>query len=119
MFSLAMTTLRLLKAIIRSWRFPEFRAALVLAVLILFSGTMFYRTVEGWSWIDALYFSVNTISTVGMSELSPQTDLGKIFTMLYIFVGVGLFVALFSQIARALILYDKDTDRGTEGERSQ
>jgi voltage-gated potassium channel Kch len=72
-------------------------------MLILLSGTVFYRTVEGWSWIDALYFSVTTISTVGLGDLSPQTDFGKLFTVVYIFVGVGVFVALFSQFARAML----------------
>ena len=47
---------RLLKAIFRSWNKPHFKAALVLAIGILLSGTVFYRAVEGWSWIDALYF---------------------------------------------------------------
>jgi hypothetical protein len=39
--------------------------------------------------IDALYFSVTTVSTVGLGDLSPQTDIGKLFTVVYIFVGVA------------------------------
>ncbi|MEQ9695089.1 potassium channel family protein [Shimia sp. SDUM112013] len=107
MFSLAITVWRLLVAIARSWELPEFRAALTLSIMILLSGTLFYRSVEGWGWIDSLYFSATTISTVGLGDLSPQTDLGKTFTVLYIFVGVGVFVALFSQFARSLIGFDK------------
>jgi voltage-gated potassium channel Kch len=104
--------LSLLKAIRRSWDTPSFRGGFVLAILILLSGTVFYRTVEGWSWIDALYFSVTTVSTVGLGDLSPQTDIGKLFTVVYIFVGVGVFVALFTQFARALLHVDKqDTAR--------
>ena len=103
MVALFLNIVRLLKAIARSWGVPRFRACLVLAGLILLSGTIFYHSVEGWSWIDALYFSATTISTVGLGDLSPQTELGKLFTVIYIFVGVGVFVTLFAQFARALL----------------
>lgn len=108
MFPFALTILRLLKAIVRSWSIPAFRAGLALAILLLLSGTVFYRSIEGWSWIDALYFSATTMSTVGLGDLSPQTDAGKLFTIIYIFVGVGVFVALFAQFARALLRIQDD-----------
>ncbi|AQQ69097.1 transporter [Microbulbifer agarilyticus] len=102
--------LRLLKAIVRSWKRPLFRASLLLAVLVVFSGGVFYHTVEGWSWPDALYFSAMTAATVGVTDLSPQTDLGKLFTVVYLFVAVGAFISLFVHIARALI--DVHDDHG-------
>lgn len=108
MISLFLNVLRLLKAIARSWGSAHFRAGLLLALAILVSGTVFYRSVEGWSWTDALYFSATTISTVGLGDLSPQTDFGKVFTVVYIFVGVGVFVALFAQFAKALLQDDED-----------
>jgi voltage-gated potassium channel len=104
MLPFALTVLRFLKALHRSWSDETFRAGLAVAVMILLSGTVFYRHAEGWSWIDSLYFSVATMSTVGFGDLSPVTDFGKLFTMFYIFVGVGVFVALFAQFARALVL---------------
>lgn len=110
MISFFLTVYRLLKAIVRSWRHSTFRAGLFLAIALLLSGTLFYRSVEGWSWVDSLYFSATTISTVGLGDLSPQTNLGKIFTVLYIFVGVGVFVALFAQFARALLKVQEDQD---------
>jgi voltage-gated potassium channel Kch len=110
MLSFALTVIELLRAIVRSPADKEFRAGLVLAVLILVSGTSFYRTVEGWSWIDSLYFCVTTMSTVGFGDLSPVTPFGKIFTIVYIFVGVGVFVALFAQFARALLKVTDETD---------
>ena len=114
MISLGLNMLRLLKAIYGSWSIPGFRAGFVLAMLILLSGTVFYRGVEGWSWTDALYFSATTVSTVGLGDLSPQTDLGKLFTVVYIFVGVGVFVLLFVQFARALIHVEKAIDKEDE-----
>jgi voltage-gated potassium channel len=108
MFAFVINVIRLIKATTRSWNVPNFRAGLGLAFLILLSGTIFYRSVEGWSWVDALYFSVTTISTVGFGDLTPQTDIGKLFTIVYIFVGVGVFVALFAQFARALVKLEEE-----------
>ena len=68
----------------------EFRALFFWVLGILAMGTWFYARVEHWSALDALYFSVTTLTTVGLGDLSPQTDAGKIFTILYIFVGIGV-----------------------------
>lgn len=55
--------------------------------------------VEGWRWIDALYFSVTTLATVGLGDLAPQTDAGKLFTVMYILTGVGLLVSFLNFMA--------------------
>lgn len=107
MISLLLNAYRLLKAIARSWNDPHFRGGLVLCLAILLSGTVFYSSVEDWHWVDALYFSATTLSTVGIGDLSPETQLGKVFTVVYVFVGVGVFIALFTQFARVLL---RDTD---------
>lgn len=115
MISFWLTLLRLLKALRRSWGAPGFRTTVVLVAVTLLSGTLFYSAVEGWRWLDALYFSVATIATVGYGDLAPATDAGKVFTIVFMLVGIGLFVALVTQIARALIAPDEtprdDRDR--------
>jgi voltage-gated potassium channel Kch len=40
--------------------------------------------------LDSLYFRVVTLTTVGYGDLSPQTSIGKIFTMIYIILGLGI-----------------------------
>ncbi|MGB0255380.1 MAG: potassium channel family protein, partial [Flavobacteriaceae bacterium] len=50
------------------------------------------RLIEGWSWLDSLYFSVITLTTIGYGDFSPQTNLGKLFTMAYIIIGVALIL---------------------------
>ena len=70
--------------------------------------SLFYWYVEGWSYLDSVYFSVITIATVGYGDLSPQTALGKIFTIGYIFAGLGLFVAAASSIADSIIRSNRD-----------
>lgn len=90
-------------------------------LLVLLSGMLFYQAVEGWRWLDALYFSVMTLTTIGYGDLHPTTDFSKIFTMIYALVGMGLFVAFATQLAQALVRKARsDTgndDAGNSGTR--
>lgn len=64
-----------------------------LALYIIF-GSVFYHIIEKWNWIDSFYFTVITLSTVGYGDFTPHTNAGKIFTTFFIFIGVGLFIAV-------------------------
>jgi voltage-gated potassium channel len=66
---------------------------LSLTVAVIALGTIVYHFVEDLSWVDAYYFSVVTLSTVGYGDISPHTDIGKIFTTFYIFTGVGIITS--------------------------
>jgi hypothetical protein len=69
------------------------------AALILISGTFFYHGIERWSWLDSFYFSVTTLTTVGYGDLHPSTDLSKIFTIIYIFIGLGAILGFINALA--------------------
>jgi hypothetical protein len=52
--------------------------------------TLFY-VVEEWRILDAFYLNVTTLNTVGLGTLPQPTDTGRVFTVVYLFVGcVGL-----------------------------
>lgn len=87
---------------------PEFEALLLLLLVILSSGTLFYHDIEGWSWLDSAYFSVITVTTVGYGDLTPHTPIGKVFTMLYLFVGIGILFAFVNLVARNAVEENKD-----------
>lgn len=63
------------------------------ALGLLIVGTTFYHYVEHLAWIDAYYMSVITLTTVGYGDFTPKTDVGKIFTTLYILAGVGVIAS--------------------------
>jgi voltage-gated potassium channel len=91
------------RTFVTAWRDPEFQSLGLLASSLLALGTVFYRLVEGWSWLDSFYFCVITLATVGYGDFSPQTAIGKLFTIAYIFLGIGLLVAVFTRLANLLI----------------
>lgn len=81
---------------------PAVRAALSLALSLILIATVFYWIVEGWSLVDSAYFSVVTIATVGYGDFVPKTVAGKIFTIFYIFCGLGIFVSAVTALAQAV-----------------
>ena len=71
----------------------------IVIILFLFGGATFYHYVEGWRYLDALYFSSYTITTVGYGDITPKTDAGKIFSIFYMFSGVAIALYGLSVIA--------------------
>ena len=61
---------------------------LVFALLIAF-GTSGYMLIERWSFFDALFMTVTTVTTVGYREVRPLDTEGRIFTIVLVLFGVG------------------------------
>jgi voltage-gated potassium channel len=101
--AVALVPVRFSRAIRRGMRDPEFRSLCALVVLTLAAGTIFYREVEGWSVLDAFYFSAITLATVGYGDLTPTTPGGKLFTVFYVFAGVGIIFAFVQTVAQASV----------------
>ncbi|MEY2949627.1 MAG: hypothetical protein RLZZ248_828 [Bacteroidota bacterium] len=75
------------------------RTAGILLIGDLVVGVLGFTIIEGYSFVDALYMVVITISTVGYTEVQPLSDTGKIFSAIYILLNGGLIayiLAVFS-----------------------
>ena len=68
----------------------SFHSAFFSVVAYFLVGALFYCTIEGWTVIDAMYFTAATFTTVGYGDVRPETDGGKIFSCLYIIVGISV-----------------------------
>jgi hypothetical protein len=100
---LIIQTARLFKSLGRIAVSEEGQGVGMLLALQLVLGAIFYHQVEGWSWVDAFYFCFASLTTVGYGDLTPTTDAGKIFTMVYLITGIGLFVSFGALVARHLL----------------
>ena len=63
------------RTLVRLWRSdPDFRTLVILVFFTLLSGTIFYSLQEGWSVVDAFYFSATTLTIVGSRRFSSHHD---------------------------------------------
>ncbi|UWX57747.1 potassium channel protein [Chlorobaculum sp. MV4-Y] len=77
----------------------RFSVSIISVVLLVISGTVGYMYLENMSLLDALYMTVITVATVGFSEVRPLDDVGKIFTMVLIVGGTGIFFFTLTNVA--------------------
>ena len=81
------------RALYAGARDPDARPLYFAASGLLLVGTIFYSLVEGWRPLDSLYFCVVTLTTVGLGDFTPKTDLGKVFTIFYVLAGISVILA--------------------------
>ncbi len=98
MISFLMTTWNLLTSLLSGIGDPQFRRLLFTAAVLILSGTIAMNRIEGWAVVDAFYFSVITLTTVGFGDFTPETSLGKVFTAFYVLSGIGVIVAFINAL---------------------
>ena len=104
----------LARAVAGVWRDPETKALPFVAAALVVTGTIFYWRYEDWSIIEALYFSIVTLTTVGYGDLHPTSTGTQIFTIFYILTGIGVFVALLASIAQQYIVQKRERHSSRE-----
>lgn len=82
---------------------PEARGLGIIAIGLIVGGATFYRSVEGFSWVDSFYFTVVTLTTVGYGDIHPATTSGRVFTIFYLLIGVGVLVSFVTVTARQMV----------------
>jgi len=77
--------------------------SLGIMVIIFAFGTAGYEFIEGWSFLDSLYMTAITLTTVGFGEIRPLSDKGVVFTLFLIACGMSLIVYT-AKTATALVV---------------
>ena len=80
--------------------FFRFEYQTISAFLVIILGTVSYHILEGWRWLDSLYFSVMTATTIGYGDFHPVTDYGKMFTMVYVIASIGVISSLITEVTQ-------------------
>ena len=105
------TLIGFLRGIWKGLKDPEFRSLFYLVLILLVCATFFYMKVEKWSLLDAIFFSVITLTTISFGDPHPVTPLGKIFTLIYVILGISIFLGFIQKIAHGITPEPKEKEK--------
>ncbi|MGA3206833.1 MAG: potassium channel protein [Syntrophales bacterium] len=72
-------------------------------ISIFIIGTLGFHFIEGWSLIESLYTTVITLSTVGYGDFYPETDVGRLFTVILVIFGVGTMLYTIGLLTETMV----------------
>ncbi len=75
-----------------------FWAGVILMISVIALGTVVFRTLEGWTWVESFYMTTMTMTGAGAEGYVPQSDVGKIFTGILAIFSVGVIVGVIAII---------------------
>jgi voltage-gated potassium channel len=82
------------------WRLVVFWS---LPTLLVALGTVGYRFIERWSWFDALYVAVVTLTSIGYGDKHPLSTSGRTLTIALAIGGISTVALAATELLRALI----------------
>ena len=80
-----------------------FRTLGFLLFILIVVGTMFFWLVEGKTFLQAFAYSIGTLSMNSPYNLAPQKTISVIFNIVYIFIGVGVYLIFVMEAGRTII----------------
>jgi voltage-gated potassium channel len=73
----------------------------VLGAMVL--GTVTFHLLEGWSILDSLYVTAQTVTTVGFGDITPRTTVGRFFATVFMMVGVGVVLYALTSTVQSIV----------------
>jgi voltage-gated potassium channel len=77
--------------------------ATIVVFLMLVVGAIGFHILEGWGWLESLYVAAQTVTTVGYGDMTPVTRAGRVFTIVFVLVGVGTVLYALTLLAQSII----------------
>jgi len=102
---------------LRTWyvQLDPSRREILLATIALFiviaAGTIGYRLIEGWPWMDGLFMTFITLTTIGFAEVRPLSDIGRFFTIVLALTGIGIVTFVAARSAQLLLASERLRER--------
>ena len=72
-------------------------------VAVLAFGVLGYWLIADYSWVEAFYMTIITVTTVGFGEIRPLGTEGKVFTVILIILSVFIFAFALSVITEYIL----------------
>jgi len=79
------------------------RLVLLSVVGVVTLGTAMFHVLEGWSILDSLYVTVQTVTTVGFGDLTPRTASGRAFAAVFMVISVGVVLYALTSTMQAIV----------------
>jgi voltage-gated potassium channel len=79
------------------------RIVLLSVVAAIALGTVIFHLLEGWSILDSLYVTVQTVTTVGFGDLTPRTAGGRAFATVFMVLGVGIVLYALTSTVQSIV----------------
>jgi uncharacterized membrane protein YeiB len=82
-----------------------------LIFVLVMVGTMFFWLVEHKTFLEALAYAVGTLSMNSPYNLAPQSTVGVIFNIIYIFIGVGVYLVFILETGKTIVAAHEDFEK--------
>src|ERR1043165_1283575 len=79
------------------------RIVLMAVLAAIAVGTVAFHLLEGWSILDSLYVTAQTVTTVGFGDIAPRTTLGRVFATVFMMVGVGVVLYALTSTVQSIV----------------
>lgn len=86
-----------------SFKRSNLRLGIIAVLVAITVGTIIFRWLEGWSVVDSLYVTIQTVTTVGFGDLTPKSMTGRIFASIFMLAGVGVVLYALTSTVQMIV----------------